>query len=135
MDLSTGVTRRVTNSGDVLFQDQYGNIANVDWFGTEAEAQKSLESLVGCINCRNCTNCVRCVGCDRCFNCVLCMHGTQLSHCLFCDGCNQCTQCNYCRGCALLTMCWGLAYRSDLHTVKDMSGVAKQIKDRFSERL
>lgn len=73
--------------------DQWGNSASIDVFGSQAGAEKALESL------RNCVGCTDCVECEGCRNCVQC------GRCRDCVGCKACVQCVQCIGC---TSCEGM---------------------------
>jgi predicted neutral ceramidase superfamily lipid hydrolase len=45
-------------------KDDKGNRCSIEYFGSEEDAQKALDSLV---DCKNCTNCSRCSDCSDCF--------------------------------------------------------------------
>ena len=66
--------------------DARGNRCSVEYWGSEEEAQKALDSLK---NCDNCTNCSDCSDCSRCSGCSDC------SDCSGCSGCSDCSDVAY----------------------------------------
>jgi hypothetical protein len=71
--------------------DANGNRASVEYWGSEAKAQASLQTLTRCTDCTDCTGCTRCTDCTRCMRCTGC---TGCTRCTDCTGCMRCTGCN-----------------------------------------
>lgn len=65
-------------------EDQNGNrnyYGENEFFQTQKEAQKALDSLIGCRNCVNCSDCRSC------------------RYCRYCHYCSDCSYCSDCRSC------------------------------------
>lgn len=76
--------REITDSfGRTGFQDENGNTATIDFWGSKEAALASLETLIncyGCVNCARCKDCVssgECVDSDGLIECIRCSNSTK----------------------------------------------------------
>lgn len=62
-----------------VFYDTNDNSASIEYFGSDEEAIKALDSLVDCYGCTNCYDCYGCVDCTNCSDCCYCRNRSDCS--------------------------------------------------------
>ena len=85
--------------------DEHNNRANVELWGSEEGARKTLESCSGCFDCFDCSRCSDCFDCSRCSDCFDCSRCSGCSRCSRCSGCFDCSDCSGCFDCSDCSGC------------------------------
>src|ERR1043166_8678282 len=99
--------------------DANGNRCSVEYWGSEENAKKALDSLE---NCSGCSNCSDCSGCSRCSDCSGCSRCSDCSDCFGCSGCSDCPGFSPCSDSFRCFRC------SDLENAAPVESRAEEIK-------